>query len=148
MSKEPKSFIFCVYAHQPVGNFGSVFEEAYERCYRPFFEVLQSHPRFPIVFHMSGSLLDWLESERPEFLRMLARLAGTHEIEFLGGAYYEPIYGLIPKRDLIGQLGLMQKKLENLFGKKPEGAWITERVWDPDLVEPLASSGLRYTVLD
>lgn len=148
MPKQPKSLIFCVHAHQPVGNFGSVFEEAYEKCYRPFFEVLQSHPRFPIAFHMSGSLLDWLETERPEFLRMLARLAGTHEIEFLGGAYYEPIYGLIPKRDLVGQLGLMRGKLEELFGKTPEGAWLTERVWEPDLVEPLLSAGVRYTVLD
>ncbi len=148
MPNKPKSFIFCVHAHQPVGNFGSVFEEAYEKCYRPFFEVLESHPRFPIVFHMSGSLVDWLESNKPEFLRLLARLSGTHDIEFLGGAYYEPIYGLIPKRDLVGQLGLMQKKLGDLFGKKLEGAWLTERVWDPDLVEPLVSSGLCYTVLD
>lgn len=148
MAKEPKSFIFCAHAHQPVGNFGSVFEEAYERCYRPFFEVLRSHPRFPLVFHMSGSLLDWLESERPDFLSMLAGLSKTHEIEFLGGAYYEPIYGLIPERDLMGQLALMQKKIEQLFGKKPAGAWLTERVWDPRLIGPLTSAGVGYTVLD
>jgi hypothetical protein len=69
-------------------------------------------------------------------------------VEFLGGAYYEPIYGVIPRRDLTGQIRLMRTKLEQLFGQAPEGAWLTERVWDPGLVPTLADAGVRYTVLD
>jgi len=143
-----KNFIFCVHAHQPVGNFGGVFEEAVEKCYSPFLGVLEAHPRVPAVLHLSGSLIEWLETGRPDFLERLRALSRTHEIEFLGGAYYEPIYGLIPRRDLSGQIARMSDKIEALFGRRPEGAWLTERVWDPSLVEVLSKAGIRYTVLD
>ncbi len=143
-----KNFIFCVHAHQPVGNFGNVFEEAVEKCYMPFLGVLEAHPRVPAVLHLSGSLIDWLEANRPDFLDRLRAVSLTHEIEFLGGAYYEPIYGLIPPRDLRGQIARMSDKVEELFGRRPEGAWLTERVWDPGLVEVLSQVGVRYTVLD
>ncbi len=143
-----KSFIFCVHAHQPVGNFSGVFEEAVDKCYTPFLDVLEAHPRMPVVLHLSGSLIDWVETHRPEFLERLHDLSLTHEIEFLGGAYYEPIYGLIPRRDLSAQIARMSDKIEELFGRRPEGAWLTERVWDPGLVEVLSDAGIRYTVLD
>ena len=148
MSKPPKNFILCVHAHQPVGNFGGVFEEAYERCYRPFFETLEKHPKFKLVCHFSGSLLDWLEAERPEFIQKVKRMVEGGQMEVLGGAYYEPIYSLIPKNDLAGQIAMMQKKIETVFGERPEGAWLTERVWDPGLVRPLEKAGVRYTILD
>ena len=143
-----KNFIFCVHAHQPVGNFGGVFHEAVEKCYSPFLDVLETHPRVPVVLHLSGSLIEWLETGRPDFLERLRSLSRTHEVEFLGGAYYEPIYGLIPRRDLLGQIARMGDKIEALFGRRPEGAWLTERVWNPDLVEVLSQAGIRYTVLD
>ena len=143
-----KSFIFCVHAHQPVGNFSGVFEEAVEKCYTPFLDVLQAHPRVPVVLHFSGSLIDWIEAHRPDFLERLRALSRSQEIEFLGGAYYEPIYGLIPRRDLSAQIVRMSDKVEALFGRRPEGAWLTERVWDPGLVEVLSQAGIRYTVLD
>ena len=148
MPKPSKNFILCVHAHQPVGNFGNVFEEAYDRCYRPFFETLEKHPKFKLVCHFSGSLLDWLEAERPEFIQKIAGMAAGGQVEVLGGAYYEPIYSLIPQNDLAGQIDMMQKKIEMIFGRRPEGAWLTERVWDPALVRPLEKAGVKYTILD
>ena len=148
MPRPAKSLILCVHAHQPVGNFGHVFRDAYEKSYRPFFEVLRKHPSIPVTCHFSGSLIDWLESSEPEFLRRLREMAAAGQLEIMGGAYYEPIYGAIPKRDLSGQIELMRKKLKRLFGIEPEGVWLTERVWDPDLVKPLAGCGAAYTVLD
>ncbi|MBI3315549.1 MAG: DUF1925 domain-containing protein, partial [Candidatus Omnitrophica bacterium] len=148
MPNPSKSFIFCVHAHQPVGNFDSVFEEAYERSYRPFFEVWERHPSLPLVCHLSGSLVDWLEKHKPEFILKLKKMAKNGPVEFLGGGYYEPIFGLIPRRDLKGQIRMMADKLESVFGQSPEGVWLTERVWDPDLVRPLKKSGAEYTILD
>ncbi len=143
-----KNFIFCVHAHQPVGNFHRVFDEAYERCYRPFFDVIEKHPHFPLVCHLSGSLIDWLESQKPEFLDKLKVMSERGQIEFLGGAYYEPVFGAIPKHDLVGQIEMTRDRICGLLGAKPTGAWITERIWDPHLPEPLAEAGIEYTVLD
>src|SRR3989338_719590 len=148
MADPAKSLILCVHAHQPVGNFGWVFEEAYEKSYRPFFEVLDKHPKVSLSCHFSGSLIDWLGSTKPELIRLLKKMAEREQLEFIGGAYYEPIYGVIPKKDLAGQIELMRNKLKSLFGSHPEGAWLTERVWDPDLVKPLKKAGAQYTILD
>ncbi len=143
-----KSFIFCVHAHQPVGNFDGVFTEAYEKCYRLFFEVLEKHPAISVNCHFSGILIDWFEKNKPEFLRKLDAMSRRGQIEFLGGGYYEPIYGAIPERDLIGQIDAMKSKLSALYGRVPEGAWLTERVWDPQLVKTLNKAGVAYTVVD
>ena len=148
MSQPSKSFIFCVHAHQPVGNFDNVFQSAYEKCYRPFFEVLARHPRIPVVCHLSGSLLDWLETHQPDFLSQIKLRVQEGQVEILGGAYYEPIYGAIPQRDLEGQIQRMRHKLEALFGRTPKGVWLTERVWDAELIEPLSKLGVEYTVID
>ena len=41
-----KKLTLClgVHNHQPVGNFGFVFEEACEKCYEPFFETIGKYP--------------------------------------------------------------------------------------------------------
>ena len=148
MGTRPKSLIFCVHSHQPVGNFDNVFEEGYQKAYKPFFEVAEKHPSIPVCCHFSGSLIDWLEAHHPEFIQLLKKMSDRGQLEFIGGGYYEPIYGLIPKKDLAGQLQMMVHKLKTLFGKTPEGSWLTERVWDPDLVVPLKKAGVRYTILD
>ncbi|MBI4353446.1 MAG: DUF1926 domain-containing protein [Candidatus Omnitrophica bacterium] len=148
MSQSLKSLILCVHAHQPVGNFDNVIEEAYEKSYRPFFEVLEKHPSILFSCHFSGSLMDWLLEKKPEFIEKLKKLHGHGQLEFLGGGYYEPIYGVIPRQDLAGQIEMMRKVLASLFGEYPKGAWLTERVWDPDLVKPLRKANVEYTILD
>ena len=148
MPNHTKTLILCVHSHQPVGNFDWVFLEGYEKSYKPFFEVLEKHPSIPMVCHFSGSLLDWLQKNKPEFIQTLKKMAKRGQLEFLGGGYYEPIYGAIPKRDLMGQIEMMRQKLKLFFGVTPEGAWLTERVWDPDLVKPLKKASVEFTILD
>ncbi len=148
MVKPYKNLIICVHSHQPVGNFDNVFEEAYQKSYKPFFEAFERHASIPLSCHFSGSLIDWLEKHRPEFIQLLKKMSDRGQIEFVGGGYYEPIYGLIPKKDLQGQISMMSEKIRELFGKKFEGVWLTERVWDPDLVTPLKKAGIQFTILD
>ena len=39
------TFLFGVHIHQPVGNFGKVFEDMYAKSYEPFVRILDQHPR-------------------------------------------------------------------------------------------------------
>lgn len=34
--------VFGIHCHQPIGNFDYVFEEAYEKAYRPFIDFFTS----------------------------------------------------------------------------------------------------------
>ncbi len=66
----------------------------------------------------------------------------------MGGGYYEPVLASLPERDRIGQATRMADELETLFGRRPAGAWLAERVWEPDLPTSLVAAGYDWTVLD
>ena len=66
----------------------------------------------------------------------------------MGGGFYEPVLASLPERDRIGQLQRMRRELTELFGRAPTGAWLAERVWEPDLPTSLAASGYAWTILD
>ena len=140
--------ILAVHCHQPVGNFDPVFEQALDQCYAPFLEVLGRHPGVGMGLHYSGPLLEWLEDHRPEFLDRLGELAGRGQVELLGGGFYEPMLSVLPESDAAGQLEMMREYLERRFGAEPQGIWLTERVWEPELAGLLSRAGVRYTLAD
>ncbi|MGH2465273.1 MAG: alpha-amylase/4-alpha-glucanotransferase domain-containing protein [Candidatus Limnocylindrales bacterium] len=134
--------------HQPVGNFGWVIADAYEHAYEPMIAALERHPRVRLSLHYSGPLLDWLRAERPSFLERVGGLVEAGRIELLGGAYYEPILAALPQRDRAGQLRAMADAIELISGRRPAGAWLAERVWEPDVPVSLVDAGYGWTVLD
>ncbi|MCC6144461.1 MAG: DUF1925 domain-containing protein, partial [Candidatus Hydrogenedentes bacterium] len=142
------NFIFGCHSHQPVGNFHHVFEEAYEKSYKPFVDVLEQFPAVRTVLHYTGPLWDWFLENRPEYMHRLRALVETGQVEIMGGAYYEPLLSAIPRRDAIAQIRRMQAFCEEHFGQKPRGMWLAERVWEPHMAKTLADAGVEFTVLD
>lgn len=141
-------FLFGNHNHQPVGNFDSVFEEAVERSYKPFLEILSEYPKVRMSLHFSGCLLDWLEANQPDLLDSVAELAGRGQVEILSSGYYEPVLSAIPAWDRQTQLAQMNDYIGKRFGRKPRGAWMTERVWESHIVDSLVDAGLDYVVID
>src|SRR5207344_1151789 len=70
------------------------------------------------------------------------------QVEPWGGAMYEPILPAIPEHDRQGQIAAMADRLERLFGRRPRGLWLAERVWEPGLASSLAAAGVEYTAVD
>jgi 4-alpha-glucanotransferase len=134
--------------HQPVGNFGWVIAETYEQAYLPMLEALERHPGVRLALHYTGPLLAWLRAERPAFLDRLATLVARDQVEIVGGGWYEPVLASLPERDRVTQLRRMADELEGQFGARPQGAWLAERVWEPDLPTALVDGGYRWTILD
>jgi alpha-amylase len=134
--------------HQPVGNFGWVIAEVYEKAYLPMLDAIDRHPSIRLGLHYSGPLLDWLRAERPEFLVRLRALVERGQVEILGGGLYEPVLASLPERDRIAQLIRMADSVEGSFGVRPAGAWLAERVWEPDLPTALVDAGYAWTILD
>ncbi len=96
--------VFAVHNHQPIGNFESVFEEAYRLSYRPFIDVLERHPSIKFTQHWTGTLLEWLIRKHPELIERMKWLVQRGQLELLTGAYYEAILAVIPEQDRIGQI--------------------------------------------
>ena len=142
------SLALALHNHQPVGNFGWVFEAVHNAAYRPMVDLLLRHPRIRCGLHYTGPLLQWLEANHPEFLEDLRTLVARGQVEILGGGFYEPVLASIPEADRAGQLTRMGDELERLFGRRPRGAWLAERVWEPSLPTALADGGLEWTIVD
>ncbi len=53
-----------------------------------------------------------------------------------------------PEHDRVDQLTRMAAVIEGIAGRRPLGAWLAERVWEPDLPTALDAAGYRWTILD
>ncbi len=140
-------FILGFHCHQPVGNFDFVFKEVHQKSYSPLIRTLFAL-NVKFCLHASGVLLEWWEENDPELIRIIAEGANAGIIELIGGGYYEPILAAVPAKDGLKQLEMLNVALKRLFGIYPSGAWITERIWQPDIIGDLKSAGLNYAFLD
>ena len=142
------NFLLGFHCHQPVGNFESVLKEVHSKSYSPLIRTLLKHGSCKFCLHISGYLLEWIVKNDPELIKLIREGAAQNKVEMLGGGYYEPILASIPLSDRMKQLEMLNKAIKKYFGVYPKGAWITERIWQPDIIESLNEAGMNYAFLD
>jgi 4-alpha-glucanotransferase len=148
MSQPRISLSLVLHNHQPVGNFGFVLEDNHRLAYLPMIEALERHSGVRLGLHYTGPLLEWLRAERPQTVARLGDLVSRGQVEIVGGGHYEPVLTALPEHDRVAQLTRMAGELEAIFGRRPRGAWLAERVWEPDLPIALVDAGYEWTILD
>ena len=149
LTMTPIRFAFGLHLHQPVGNFDHVFAQHVEDVYRPLLDTLADREFLPVVLHLSGPLLEWLERARVG----LSRPAGT-----TGGRRQGRD---APRRLLRAGPGLAARarpgradRVDARRGPRRDsasrrvGLWLTERVWEPELAADLSDAGVRYALVD
>ena len=141
-------FSLGIHDHQPVGNFDRILESAYADAYLPFLNVLAQYPDIKISFHASGILWDFFKQKHPEIIVLLEKLLKNRQVEFLCGAYYEPVLVMLRKESQIEQVMRHKEEMKSLFGVDARGFWLAERIWESSLVPVLASCGIDYVVVD
>jgi alpha-amylase len=144
----PIRFTFGLHLHQPVGNFDHVFQQHLEDVYQPLLDRLTRAEFLPVVFHLSGPLLEWLEHHASAYLDQVGRLASDGKIELLAAGHYEPVLASLPREDRLEQIGWLRDAIRSRFGVDATGLWLTERVWEPELAADLADAGIRYALVD
>ena len=144
----PIRFVFGLHLHQPVGNFDHVFEQHVEDVYRPILQRLSEREFLPLVLHLSGPLLEWLEEHDSAYLDFLGNLVSGGKVELLLAGFYEPVLASLPRTDRVEQIQWMRDSVRHRFGVDAGGLWLTERVWEPELAADLADAGVRYALVD
>ena len=145
---QPMYLALAIHNHQPVGNFDFVFAEAHEKSYLPMVTLLEKHPTVRLALHYTGSLLDWLAANRPDFVPRVRALAERGQVEIMTGGYYEPILVSIPDDDKLGQIHKLSEAVRDDFAYSPTGAWLAERVWEPQLAKTFNQAGVDYVIVD
>lgn len=134
--------------HQPVGNFGWVFQEAFDKSYLPMVECLEQHPAVRVALHYTGPLRDWILENQPDFFPRVRSLVEKGQVEIMTGGYYEPILVSLPDEDKLGQIRKQTASIREDFGYQATGLWLAERVWEPHLPRALNRAGVQYTIVD
>ncbi|PKO54191.1 MAG: glycosyl hydrolase, partial [Betaproteobacteria bacterium HGW-Betaproteobacteria-2] len=83
------ALLLGVHAHQPVGNFESVLDDAHVRCYGPFLRVLHQYPDFKFAIHLSGWLLEYMMKHFPEDMALLKEMVAREQAELFGAGFTE-----------------------------------------------------------
>lgn len=139
---------FGIHNHQPIGNFEAVFEEAHQKAYLPFLQLLDRYDKISLSLHQSGILWRWQERKHPDYFELVGKLIDSGRIELLTGGFYEPILCSVPERDAIGQIAMLTDYLERHFEHKPTGLWLTERIWEPHLPKLLSRAEVDFLPVD
>ncbi len=134
--------------HQPVDNHIFVLEDCFKKAYNPLVDNLFQFSDVKVTLHFSGNLLEWFLENKPEFIEKLKIMAKRGQLEMIGGGYYEPIFGIIPYRDKIAQMKKLTDLIKKEFGLDVKGAWLSERVWEPNYPSFLNDVGLEYVIVD
>ncbi len=147
MAKKTK-LLFGIHMHQPVDNFDWVIEHGVEVCYGPFFEVMSKYPEFHFSVHCSGWLMEQIQAHHPKLYQQIMTLATNGSIELFSAGYYEPILSVIPSKDRVTQIKMLNDTIKSDFKQRAKGLWLTERVWESSLIPDLNKAGIAYTVMD
>jgi len=146
MNKINFSLIF--HMHQPIGNFKQIFDLAANRAYLPLLKILYANPEIKFALHISGPLWEYFSDAYPEIFKILIEMQQREQMEILGGGFYEPILTAIPTRDAIEQVEWLSDYLEDQILVRPNGIWLSERIWEPKLPSILNEAGIIYTAVD
>ena len=114
-SAQPFHLVLIVHAHQPTGNFESVFESSYQNSYDRFLSLVEAHPGIRLAIHYSGPLFLWIEKNHPQYFDRLRILVGSGQVELVGGGFYEPILIAIPRVDQAEQIKRLADYIEKHF---------------------------------
>jgi alpha-amylase len=120
-----------------VGNMDFILEDVYNSAYGPFFETLRDYRNIKINIHFSGFLFLWLLNNKPDFINLLKMLKNRGQIEIVSGAMFEPVLALISEEDGQDQIKMHADLMEEVFGDRPQGMWLAERVYEPYIPQTL-----------
>ncbi len=137
-----------LHSHQPLGNFDYVFREAFEKAYGPFIDLIEEYPDFKVTLHYTGPLLLWFRKNVPGFLGRLRKLVERGQVEIVISGFYEPVLLVIPEEDRVAQIKMAQRFVREELGAEARGLWLTERVWESELLRALTEAKIEYVLVD
>ena len=144
---DPLHLVLGLHHQMPLGSSETATEHEYQEHHRPYLSLLNSFPEVRVALHYSGPLLEWLDAQHPEYIMLLRELVERHQVELVGGAYYDAALSIIPNADRLGQVEKLTTHLRSQFGIRPRGSALAEGVWEPSLASTLHSSGMEYVFL-
>ena len=165
MKRQPLNLALVLHMHQPRYNLdgptqeSEVARDVFNQTLHPYTypaTSIMKNEDARITFNFTGSLIEQLnelidvdfDPRLNELWDKYKEIAKFGRTEFTGCGYFHPIFPLIPEADRRKQIEEHVALFERTFGTKPEGLWLPELAFNPNVIPALESNGIKWTIVD
>lgn len=117
------------------------------KCYLPanalMLKLIKKHPEFKISYSISGVALDQFEKYNPKVLESFGELVETGNVELLSETYYHSLAYLYSKKEFKEQVDMHKKRVNELFGVKPQIFRNTELIYNNEIAKYVSDMGYK-----
>ncbi len=114
-----------------------IFRGIADRCYRPALtrleESIERYPDFRFSLSITGTFLEQAAAVAPDVTDRIRRLVKSGHVSLLSETYYHSLAFLLPPPELIEEVDLHRKLLQDTFGVTPTVLRMTELAFSDDL---------------
>lgn len=107
-----------------------VFERALTAVYKPLLTHLH-HSQAVLQLSLGIPVLEWLETNHPSILLLMADLARSGKLELLTGSYHQSILSLLSPKDRSNQIEMTTTYLRKRFGQRSKTLFTYGQVFSP-----------------
>lgn len=116
-------YILGAYSQLPFGTSSDEYEALLSRQLKPLLTMLDKNPDFKLLFHLSVSEYEYIESKCSELNMLICDLCRRGQMEILTSGYYDIILSLLPAHERASHVEKTTTYLRKRFSKKPKGLW-------------------------
>ncbi len=125
-----------------------IMQQVAEKCYLPANNILlgligKFGKDFRVSFSLSGLAIEQFERYAPEVLESFQKLAATGSVEFLAETWAHSLASLKSRGEFREQVRIHEKKMKELFGKKPVTFRNTELIYSNEIGELVSELGYK-----
>ena len=119
-----------------------------EKCYLPANRMMlqlinEFGKAFKVSYSISGTALDQFAQYVPEVIESFRKLAATGCVEFISETEYHSLASLGQEQEFIRQVESQRKRIEDLFGQKPQTFRNSELIYSDSIGETIANLGFH-----
>ena len=114
---------------------GQILSKVAEKCYLPANEMFlrairATEGKFRMALSISGTVIEQMETHRPDVLDSFRELVSTGCVELLAETYYHSLAVLHSRKEFERQVGMHLDKLEDVFHVRPRVFRNTELIYN------------------
>jgi alpha-amylase len=126
----------------------AVLNKVSAKCYlkanQVMLELIKKHKgKFRISYSLSGTLIEQLETYRPDVLESFIELSKTGCVEFLSETYYHSLSYIYSKDEFSRQVKMHSEKIFRYFGQKPKVFRNTELIYNNEIAAYAEKMGFK-----
>ncbi|MCX6282607.1 MAG: alpha-amylase [Bacteroidetes bacterium] len=119
-----------------------------EKCYLPANRMMlqlinEFGKAFKVSYSISGTALDQFTQYVPEVIQSFRQLAATGCVEFISETEYHSLASLGSEKEFVRQVESHNKRVEELFGQKPQTFRNSELIYSDSIGETIANLGFH-----